>query len=282
MEQAVTAVTTVGAYRRSLEGYLPYTDRLEWKNAYRAATRLFGDVGYGRFKAMAVFGSEPETPAERDSLSLLEAYRKALADPGSAGQLAENKANVPANPGTREGMPLQKACGLALSWAGELSQTPAKRALLTNACLAAMGLGTARLKAAGKLFPGDPDSLAWALASAPRTASAMAATARRWETDELVAALSALLTRYPLRKAFLFGSHADGTQVTGSDADLALVFRCGLTYADKVSAAESIRLAVPRELGLFAEVRELLEGDEKAVSAAKRANYVEIQLSQEE
>ena len=51
---------TVSSYRRSMEGYLPYVDRIEWKNAYNASKRLFGDVGYGRFKQMALFGAKPQ------------------------------------------------------------------------------------------------------------------------------------------------------------------------------------------------------------------------------
>lgn len=272
----------MGAFRRSLEGYLPCTDRSEWKNAYRAAARLFGDVGYGRFKAMAIFDSGPETPAEREALLLLEAYRKALADPGSAPLLAEGETHVQPIPVTRGDAPLEEACGLALNWADSLSGHPARRALLANACLAAMGLGTVRLKASGAPYPDDPVSLAAALVSSPRTPAAMAAGARRWGTEELATALSALLSGYPLRRAFLFGSHADGTQVAGSDADLALAFAWGLTYGEKVSAAESIRLAVPRELGLFADVRELLLADGSEAPAEMPAHYVEIPLCTEE
>lgn len=61
-----------------------------------------------------------------------------------------------------------------------------------------------------------------------------------------------VIKEYPVRCAFLFGSHAHGTATTSSDIDVAVAFEEGLSAAERLEQRIELTTALSKALGIDA------------------------------
>jgi len=258
---------TINEFWAARPNALPYWRRSQAKSLYKLYANLRFDIGYARSKELALFGGEPTSSEEAAFSALADWYLASL----------ENKVQVkigPNGPAVKfpafpfsETTTVLEVCEAAVCFAWAQTDDLIIGTCLVDLGLNAMGLCPAVHRRRTRYDYHDPQQVLLCLLSSSWIAKDDACIPKVFSSEDLVLALRKILSPLPIAKAYLYGSYAQGTQLPGSDIDLAVVLEEGLTTSEKGETIACVSRAIRTELGVLPDVKDLVISGEAYVKS---------------